>query len=193
EGTMEDNADTTIPITIELGFPLKHLADSDRVRALEHDLADSLQALIEHLGLTGKPAVEVRPANTERAVRLRVHGRLQPYSPDLMIRVWLAVELPDTEDRSSATPASQAGFPDRWLEEYVADTVGSADTSRRELLFRYLGRLALEIIQEQPGCLLASGQANAYLQTASARQSGTSLTITPDALAALLRALLDLG
>src|SRR5690349_7198294 len=82
----------TIPIVVELGEPISRILDGPLARELERRLAAELQPDIERRwGLRDAVDVRVTPSRSSRAVRVWVHGRLQPYPPELMRRVWSAV------------------------------------------------------------------------------------------------------
>jgi hypothetical protein len=97
---MATELESTIPIVVECSPSLGALLE--RTREIEQRLIPKMDALLQRLGLAGEPAIEVRIAPSSRAIRVRVHGELQPYSPDLMKRVWRALapdglrDLPET-------------------------------------------------------------------------------------------------
>src|SRR5215204_5158038 len=85
----------TIPVAVEFGSPLSDLLDADKTQVLEHRLTAKLSDLLQQLGLAGEPATEFKGVDSNRAVRVRVYGELQPYSPDLMKRLWRAIAPAD--------------------------------------------------------------------------------------------------
>ncbi len=78
---MKPALDLALPITVEFGAALGALADTARARAFASRLAGDTAILLERLGLTGEPAIAVRRTASPRALRVRVHGALQPYPP----------------------------------------------------------------------------------------------------------------
>jgi hypothetical protein len=162
---MQQDQNVTIPIVIELSQSLDALVGVDEVRTCERHLCNMLSTHLDRLGLQGKPSIEFRQVNSSRAVRLRVHGRLQPYTPDLMQRTWFAVApaslrgLPE-----NGTSAHQSGFADAWFKVYVTNLSSSGNQTDWRLTFEYLARLAIEIILAHPDCLVGHAQAAAYVQ-----------------------------
>src|SRR5215217_2284852 len=119
---------SAIPVTVEFGSSLSASVEAVRGQGIEHRLASKLSALLQQLGLVGKPEIELQGVVSNRAIRVRVHGELQPYSPDLMKRVWRALaptslrDLPET-----ARMAHQPGFPDAWFKAYLTGSNASDD------------------------------------------------------------------
>ena len=119
---MAGPADMTIPVTVEFGDEgLCAWAVSAAASTWGRRLASSLRNLLELLGLPGEPHVELRRGDPGRAVRLWVHGRLQPYPPGLMKRIWMSVTPPeDVGVPDTAAPDDRGAFPDAWLASYAA-------------------------------------------------------------------------
>jgi hypothetical protein len=188
---MGTDLNSTIHITVECDSSLAVLLDTDRTRAIEEGLTSELSVLLRRLGLAGEPAIQLRSASSSRVVRVRVHGKLQPYSPDLMRRVWRALaptglrDLPET-----AGAPEQSGFPDAWFKGYLTGSVLSDREPSRELVSNYLVRLVYEVIKDRPACLIGPAQTAAYLGDYPAH---TSYAIPSDELSIILESLLDLG
>lgn len=176
-----------LPITIELGAGWN--ADTRRVSASasDHRKLEFLE-LLDALGLVGKPVFRVIAGNTQRAVRLRVHGVMQPYPPELLRRAWDAsapsglTSLPGSKEVNGPS-----GFPDAWLRAYLGE--GPSD---EDLLGRFLAELVLDVARTHPGCLIGRAQASAV---ASAWQQGAGAVhpLPDDELELLLRRLVELG
>lgn len=185
---MSDYAESTIPITVELGEALSDLAAAKGIGAFERHLSSELTSLLKQLGLSGEPLVKVQSGPSRRAVRIRVQGALQPYDPNLMKRTWLAV-APPGQQHMTDEPNSQPGFPDGWFTAHVANL--SASKSDLGLAFAYLTRLVTEVIAERPGCLVGPVQAAAYVKTGSTLAPG--VTVSPAMISTILKSLLNLG
>lgn len=171
-----------VPVAVELGRPLAPLLGKvDPADGLTQDL----NALLDELGLRGEALVDARVVDSPRAVRIRLHGRVQPFPPELMLAVWRRVAPP----RTASYPDPQAlpiavGFPDAWLAEYAA----TVSRSRQRLVARYLTELATAVVRHRPACLVGPGQVRAYWHGALAGRRDP-----PPLLAPVLRRLLDLG
>jgi hypothetical protein len=191
---MGTDLNSTIHVTVECGSSLGVLLDPDRTRAIEEGLTSELSVLLRRLGLAGEPAIQLRSAASSRVVRVRVHERLQPYSPDLMRRVWRALaptglrDLPET-----AGAPEQSGFPDAWFKGYLTGSVLSDREPSRELVSQYLVRLVYEVIKERPACLIGPAQTAAYLRDGPAHTSYAIPSDSTDELSIILESLLDLG
>jgi hypothetical protein len=148
-----------VTVTVEAPPALAAAAGSDRAGVLAA-VQDQFQRRLQRLGVAGSPALRLHPGEAARAVRVRVHQRLQPFSPELMERVWLAV-APDRADvPQRQANLSQAGFPDGWFRSFVEDlTAADATDGDWELALRFTGQLAVEAVFEHPACLLAADQA----------------------------------
>ncbi len=167
-----------VPITVEAPPPLAAAANrpSGVLAAVEAEFQERLQ----RLGLAATPELRVHQGETSRAVRVRVHGQLQPFAPELMTRVWLVVA---PEDRAGV-PQRQAqpspdGFPDGWFRSFVGNLTAAAADDDWELALRFAGQLAVEVAFERPECLLGSVQ----------REEGSP----PESLAEALEELLAFG
>jgi hypothetical protein len=189
---MATDLESMIPITVEYAPSLDAMLE--KAQEIEDRLTPKLRALLQRLGLAGEPAIEFRIAPSSRAVRIRVHGELQPYSPDLMKRVWRALapvglrDLPETMGETT-----QSGFPDEWLRGYLTGLDLSDHVPSINLAPEYLAQLVYEIVQERPACLVGPAQISAYLEDGSAHQS---YPVPPDfgeELSTILKSLLDLG
>jgi flagellar biosynthesis component FlhA len=191
---MTGTLDGSIPVVVELGDSLNALTDAPESQGLKQRLTSDLNALLEQLGLRGEPAVEVRRVNSRRAVRVRAHGTVQPYAPELMKRAWQAVAPADVRNAPDTTEtAGEASFPDAWFKAFVAGVNSSGDASRRDLVFEYLARLALEVIRERPSCLVGAAQVAAYREHGLEQSPHLASSVAPDALSLVLPAMLDGG
>jgi hypothetical protein len=186
-------SDLIIPIAIEFGVPsLGDWADSEASTPWRQRLIAGLAHQLEMLGLPGEPSVELRRGEPGRVVRLRVHGRLQPYPPGLMRHVWRAL----APDQELSIPESEMtdhppGFPDAWLAAYAAGSAPAGQGRRWQVLTSYLMRLILEILYEYPACLVGPTQAAAYLEAdPAATPPAAGLSATEEVLP-VLRHLLD--
>ena len=190
---MAAERDSSIPVVVELGASLSPLRGATREESLKRRASSKLGELLERLGLTGTPAVRIQNNGSARALRVRVHGALQPYSPELMKRVWLAVapeqlrSLPEAASRRRDT-----GFPDAWLKQFVTE-VQSSSKADWALTLEYVAELALEVIRQRPSCLVGPAQAAAYLDEASLPPAQLQSPLSPETLAPVLKSLLDWG
>ncbi len=147
-----------VPVTVEAAAPLVQAAGrpTGALAAVEAGFRERLQ----RLGLAATPELRVHPGDGTRALRVRVHGRLQPFAPELMTRVWREVAPEErAEVPKRQVPPSPDGFPDGWFRSFVDDlTTASAADEDWELALRFAGQLAVEVAFERPGCLLGSVQ-----------------------------------
>lgn len=186
--------DLTIPVIVECGTPVTAGLGADRIRSIGHALTSELGALVPRLGLAGEPAIEIQSVSSNRAVRVRVHGNLQPYSPYLMTRVWRAlapIGLRDLPETAEAT--HQYGFPDGWFTGYLTGSTLAGQEPMWDLVSDFLVRLVYEIIQERPACLAGSAQVSAYLMDGPANLSTSVQPNSTEALSTLLKSVLDMG
>jgi FHIPEP family len=141
-----------LPITIELGAGWD--GDSRRVAAPTFErLKPELRKLLDALGLPGKPMLRVTAGDARRAVRLRVHGILQPYPPELLTRAWNVSAPPGLADLSASRDRSGLpGFPDAWLRAYLG--AGPSDSD----LGHFLAEVTLDVVTAHPSCLIGPAQ-----------------------------------
>jgi hypothetical protein len=157
----------TIPMVIELGPRLERLASPPAGRDLADRVAAALGPTLEELGLAGDPAVTVVRARARRAVRIRVHGAVVPFPPQLMPRVWWSVAPPDLLDLPvRASEEATPGFPDSWIDLARIEQATSMPRRRwrslmgryrprgHQLVAEYLVRLTVEVVRRQPAALL---------------------------------------
>ena len=116
--------DLTIPISVELSQSLVTLATAKGLSGFERRLGSQLGKLAKDLGLSGAPTVKVESGESNRAVRVRVHGKLQPYDPNLLKTIWILV-APPVSRNAVTTAVEKTGFPDGWLTAFVANLTGS--------------------------------------------------------------------
>ena len=189
---MAAKRDSVITVAIELGASLGALQGATHRESLEHRLSSKLGELLERVGLVGDPAIEVQSESSARALKVRVHGVLQPYSPELMKRVWQAVapeplrSLPE-----AASSRRDTGFPDAWLKQYVSG-VQSSYQADWALTLEYVTELAFEIIRQHPSCLVGPAQVAAYLDEAPPLVKPQP-SLSPETLSPVLKSLLHWG
>ncbi len=172
-----------VPVVVEVDDALPWLASAAELAlpGLAVDLAD----LIERVGLTGRPVPTVEPVPSTRALRIRVHGALQPYDQRLARQVWLAAAPERARDAAlSFEQEPEDAFPDGWLRRHAE---GSADP---ESLSGFVRRFTVEVVARRASCLVGDEQVAEYAALAPA---------VPEAAAAeaelgeVLRTLLGLG
>lgn len=157
---MPEQNKLALPVTIELGASLHHLATPAAVQSLQYRLRFQIDQLLKHLGFAGAPAVTVATLTIGRAVRVRVHGRIQPYTLELMRRAWWTVSPRHHKARFAFFREGADHFPDEWLMKAAA----SKEETEHEAIFDFIFHLALNVIRRRPGCLLSRAQAAAYLE-----------------------------
>jgi flagellar biosynthesis component FlhA len=185
--------DSIVPVVVELGASLNALPGATRQDSLEHRLSSKLGELVERVGLVGAPAVEVQSKNSARALRVRVHGVLQPYSSELMKRVWRAVAPEPLRSLPEAVSSRRdTGFPDAWLKQYVSGAQ-SSNQADWALSLEYVTELAFEIIRQRPSCLVGQAQVTAYLDEASPPSAKLQAPLCPETLTPVLKSLLHWG
>ena len=74
-----------VPVTVEVPPPLA--AAATRPLGVLPTVEVELKGRLQRLGLASEAEVRLRPGEPTRAVRVRVHERLQPFAPELMTRV----------------------------------------------------------------------------------------------------------
>jgi hypothetical protein len=191
---MSEQNEIILPVTIELGPALHHLATPATVQTIEGRLQVELKRYLSDLGLSGDPAVTVAALPIERAVRLRVLGKIRPYTPELMRRAWWSVGPQHFAAQFDFFRQGADLFPDEWLMEAAAS--GTADQAAA--IFDFLFYLTLYVICSRPGCLLDPVQAAAYMATDVATDVVTdagadALNLSPADACSILRALLNRG
>lgn len=191
---MDAALELPIPITLELGEPLDSLPGLGEIRRFRQTLAADIAQILRRYGLPGTPVVKVRRSKSQRAVRLRLHDRLQPFPPHWMSRLWVSLAVANLHGLPEMPEQTEvAGFPDFWLKVY-AYHLSQVENPQpgQDLLLEFLKQLTLEIIQERPSCLLGVAQAQAYLQAANAEAAQAFDLDVQAQVLPLLRALLDL-
>lgn len=179
----------TIPITVELSGSLSALLAAKGLAGFERGLAPQLATLVKDLGLSGDPAVKVESGNSNRALRVRVHGKLQPYDPELLKKVWILVAPPASRNAIESS-SEKSGFNDGWLTTYFSNLITSKTEPSFE--FEFLTRVVLEIISECPACLAGPAQVSAYITDAQL-DGAADEQLSHAELTTLLKSLLDLG
>ena len=194
---MGQDLDAPLEVSVELGGPLRAVAEGALGSSIAARLTDEIDASIGRLGLVGASAVAVRGAASERTMRVRVRGEPRPYPPDLMRRAWWAVapvELLDQPEGQEPAPIPRRpGFPDAWFADYVAGLGPRPRAADWAVVTDYLARLVRDVIEERPGCLVGAAQAAAYLREAAQPAAEDGPVVVPAALGDALRRLLDLG
>jgi hypothetical protein len=152
-----------IPVSVEVPPPLA--AASGRPSGVLVAVEAGFKKRLQRLGLAATPELRLHQGGTSRAVRVRVHGRLQLLAPELMTRVWLALA---PEDRAGVpqrrAQPSPDGFPDGWFRSFVGDlTAEAAADDDWELALRFAAELAVEVAFQRPACLLGSVQPDGEL------------------------------
>jgi hypothetical protein len=171
-----------VPVVVEVDAAVPGLAAAAEraLGRLEMELAD----LLERVGLRGRPVVAVEEAESTRALRVRVHGVLQPYDQRLARQVWLAVAQ-DPVRQAALRFEADAGSStqDAWLRAALDD---AADTAT---LSEFIWRLVVAVVEQRAACLVGPGQVAEYgPELAGGRGS------SPDGvLGYVLRTLLGLG
>lgn len=173
----------TVPVVIELGSALDGLAQPRHARLLARTIGADVRDVLERLGLDGEPDVEVVRVDTLRPLRVRVHGEIRPYSPNLMLRAWLAVAPPEERDAPAVSTNGTQGYPADWVRRY-AEAVAPTDQRSWTVLLGFVERLALQAILKRPSCLVGPDQVRAYAEATGASAAE---------LEAVLPALIDLG
>jgi hypothetical protein len=190
---MRNESEPLIQIIVELGPKLHHLIDDPLSLRLRRRLEFALDQFIEQLGLVGKPAVEIHSGQSDRAVRIRVQGSLQPYPPKLMHRVWLASTPVGLHRPDMFELDGEVDFLDHWLTDFVTSLDLATDSVHRVHLFDFLARLALEVIRSRPACLIDSFQAEAYWRSARSTPSSDDGHLPAIDLTRVIKAVLQQG
>jgi len=157
-----------VPVVVEVGTPLAGLAQSEEAGQLQRRVRADIVSLLEGLGLHAEATVEVRGVRSTRPFRVRVHGNLQAYSPNLMLRSWLAVAPTELRGLPTAVVEGRvAGFPADWLARYTQGVERSA-VPDWSLAAAFVERLALQTILKHPSCFLDDAQLERYAARAEA-------------------------
>jgi flagellar biosynthesis component FlhA len=180
----------TIPITVELSGSLGGLLAAKALAGFERGLGSQLASMVKDLGLNGDPTVKVGGGNSNRALRIRVHGKLQPYEPELLKKIWILV-MPPASRNAIESSIDKSGFNDGWLTAYFSNLINSK--SDIGLAFDFLTRVTLEIISERPACLVGPAQVSTYINNAELNGSSQEGQLPLAELSTLLKSLLDLG
>jgi FHIPEP family len=142
-----------IPLTVEIGSGMERLASPPVAARLQDAVAGELATVLAAVGLPGTPTVGVRRSASARAVRIRVHGVLLPFPPELLERVWRAAggTVPDAAERD----VHRTGYPDGWLRRDAAwrrsDDHAPVDPAVA------VAALVRHAITRRPSCLLDPG------------------------------------
>jgi hypothetical protein len=185
---MPEPKEIILPVVIELGPALYHLATPAAVQTLEERLQVELKGYLNDLGLNGDPAVTVAALPIRRAVRLRVRGKIRPYTPELMRRAWWSVGPQHFAAQFDFFRQGADLFPDEWLMD------AAGDAEQAVAIFDFLFYLTLYVIRSRPGCLLDPVQAVAFLASDVAASDGADApNLSPADACYIVRALLNRG
>lgn len=191
---MSKNPDATIPVVVELAGPLVSLIAPEPAAQIKSLVDSGLAELLSELGLDGCAMVELSPGHSPRSIRLRVHGRNQPFSPELMRRSWVAVAPPELWELPRSTGETQSRtFPDGWLAAYVEQTLAHEENLDWGVAIDFVARLVVEAIRQRPGCLIGPRQAMAYLRNGRGDEKSALGDDSLPVVSVVLVALLNLG
>jgi hypothetical protein len=146
-----DLAAADIPVVLEFGPGLEGFR-ADRFRAaIERRTAEALGSLLQALRLPGRPRISLRNGASGRAIRIRVHGALQPFPPCLLRIAWLGTMPPPLRTAAEEEPVAHRGYSDGWLTTLAARPPKSDDISG---LPDFLAEVTRLVIAQRPSCLL---------------------------------------
>lgn len=178
--TRPENTGPTISVTVTLGPALaRRLADSSPAGAVGQALAACAGELLGALGIPGHPAVSLvdhqRPLPDDRPVEIRVGERLCLVADEAALQAHSYV---------SSRPLAPYAPDDvaAWLEHADDDVVAE-----------WLALVLRGALARQPGALLGAAQAAAYIAGLPPSSAENPRPAAPDALADVLRQVLDLG
>jgi hypothetical protein len=176
-----------IPVAVEV--PPALAAASGRSPGVLAAVEAQFRLRLRALGMVGTPELRLYPGKPTRALRVRVRERLQPFSPQLMQRVWLAVAPDRAEVPQWRAQLPRDGFSDRWFTKFIEDltTAGPTDADW-DLALRFTGNLAMEVAFQRPGCLLGRDQVVSLAGEVENRQG-----LSPEDLHEVLGELLAVG
>jgi flagellar biosynthesis component FlhA len=179
----DDPEQPDVPVEIELGDALRPLAGLPDSATAARRLAAELTVLLARLGVPGKATVELsQVVESDRPLRVRVHGAVEAYPPHLLTRAWVAVAPPELRTLPAAA-GDGSSFPAEWLAAYAHDGVEGTSPDPAMLL-SFVERVVLQVVLRRPSCLLGPAQAEAYAKPSS---------LSIDDLTSILGSLLDLG
>jgi hypothetical protein len=129
-------------------------------------LAAEVCLLLKELGLPGEPTVELRIGQNDRAIRVQVHGRWQPFPPALLKRVWQAVIPPPLRAAADTMPPGAKRFPDAWLSRWLTE-IGPSPGEKGSVALEFLRHLVLQIVKQRASCLVSAEIASEYAASAA--------------------------
>jgi type III secretory pathway component EscV len=176
----------TVPVVIELGGELAPLAAHRGAERLRTDLEARLSRFLVQVGIGGTPEVEVREGSTDRAMRVRVHGRLQPFNPGLFRSAWrseMGEEPPGVPEQNDRSGPNDEWLPDAWVHAEVARSASPTDASV-DRMFKFVALVAYAALHAKPSSLVAAGQVGEF---------GAGSDLPQDFVGLALSRLLDLG
>jgi hypothetical protein len=174
--------DPEVPVVVEVDAAVPGLAAAADLAMPR--LAIELAELFERVGLVGRAVPAVERIESTRAVRVRVHGELQPYDPRLARQVWLAVAREPVRQAAVRFEAESGhSIQDLWLRSALDD---AADTAT---LSEFVSRLVVEVVERRAACLVGPEQVADYgPDLADGRGSSPEAVVGE-----VLRSLLGLG
>jgi hypothetical protein len=169
-----------VPVAIELDSSLARRATKSDLADFVAVLSADLTVALQRLGLDGEALVSVKKVDSQRPIRIAVHGGRRPYSPALATQAWIAsVSEPLRHLPLDAPVEPIRGFPCAWLRAYSEEP--EADP---ELLLSFARSLVRAAILQRPSCLLGAEQIERYAGKTKLGRSD---------LESLLGSLLELG
>lgn len=110
-------------VVLELGAPFRDEPDRLLHGRAHRQLLDHLTDVADEAGCPSETAVVVRAVASPRALRVRVGGRLRPYPPSSLRRLWLLFAPQDRRDAPMDAPDQANG----WLAAVSAEVASPAD------------------------------------------------------------------
>jgi hypothetical protein len=171
-------AGPALHIEIELGGPLGALLQGFELRRIADGVAADTGRLIEDLGLSSAPHVEVVTSDSWRVLGMVIGDRPVPTSPSSIEEVWATV-----------VPPKLAGLT---LDGIVDRRPPIGRDQQSELAARFAQRLAVEVIGQAAGCLIGDRQVKSYLAAGWSDEWDRS-AVPATAVSQVLGQLLDWG
>jgi len=176
----------TVPIAIELGAGCAPLARLQRLEVFVDRLAGEVDDMLARLGLPGRAVVSVVESESNRAVRIRVRGVLQPYPAGQLRRMWHVLAPVDLHELAE----EEGAHADAWFSGYVAGLADASEHPDWTLAFELVQRVVRETLWERAGSLVGLDQADALLRGATL---AAEPRIEPSTMFEVLRGLVDLA
>jgi hypothetical protein len=154
---------TPFPIPIAVEVPAALAAEAEGKTVAVARILAWFKVRLGQLGLPGEPQLVFRAGDPTRTVRVFVHERLQPFSPQLMERVWLAVVRDGTDALRKRGSPSPDGFPDGWFRSLIDNLpTSNTEAADRDASVRFAAHLAVEVAMDRPVCLLGPNQLKSF-------------------------------